>query len=128
MSTLNELRSEAVAALEDLEGVQTYGYLPEAVAAPALVLVPGSPYVSTDGEPFRHYKVRLTFLAVADVAPNEEATKALDELLTKTVLALSAAGFLVEEIAEPYAFQSNTAIHLAAELTFSDSIDFQEEN
>ena len=108
------------------DGTQVYAYVPEVIGAPAIVIQPGDPYLSSEGEPYGLYRVRFRLMLVADVAVNEVATKALDNLICDAIEALSG-DFAVEQVEEPYAFRTNEDMHLAADLIISDSIDIRRE-
>ena len=111
--SINQARKDLATDLRDATGVMVYDHLPESIIAPAYVVVPDSPFVDTEGEPFGSYRVRFTVIAVADVSTNETATNALDDLIT-TALGL----IPVESVSEPYVYQSNTALHLAADIHY----------
>ena len=113
---LAALRALLVADLDAVtDGVQAVAFIPEALAAPAWIVRPATPWVTTDSEPFRSVLVRWTVTAVVDVATNEKATADLDALVAAAVSALN-----VVEVSDPYVYASNTALHLAADLTIHD--------
>lgn len=115
-----------VLADDKADEVTVYEYVPAAIAAPALFIEPGSPMLDA-GDPavFGHYRVRWTITAVAEVGDNDKTTNDLDKLLDRTVQALAGA-YHVEQIGQPYVYQANTALHLAADLTVTDTITFKE--
>lgn len=120
--TLKALRESVAAALAGDPDLTVYSYVPEAVVAPAVVIQPGDPYVSGEGEPFGRWRVRFRLALVAEPATNEVATEGLDELIIDSMVALTDAGFTVEEVSEPYVFRANENMHLAADLTVAESI------
>lgn len=117
MTTINEARLALKADLSTVPNVSVFDYLPESMVAPAYVIFPDSPFVDSEGVPFGSVRIRFRIIAVADVTTNEYATQGLDNLIT---LALSAVD--VESVDEPYVYQSNTALHLAADIHVSDVI------
>lgn len=123
MSALGDLRGELASALASTDAL-VYTFLPEVLNAPALAILPGSPYVTTEGQPFGHHAANFTVVVVADVSTNEVVTAALDDLIGQAVVALHAAGLSATEAGEPYAFQSNTALHLASDLAVSVPFTF----
>lgn len=127
MSKLTATRgylAEALAGVSaGVAGVQVFTYVPESIPAPALVIQPGSPYLTSEGEPFGHYRVRFVVTVVAEVATNATTTAQLDDLISECIERMSGA-FQVEEVREPFVYMSNTVSHLAADLVVSDSIDF----
>lgn len=110
-------RQELKTDLETISGVIVYDHMPESLQAPAYIIMPDSPYVDTEGCPFGHYRVRFAVVAVADVLSNKTATDSVDELITQ-----AAAVVTIESVDEPYVYQSNTAMHLAADLHISSVI------
>lgn len=101
--------------------VTVHRYVPESVSAPAVVIEPGDPYLSSEQAetPFGQYHARWDLIAVAQVATNETATDELDDLIGAIVAGLAGA-YVVERVSQPYVYQSNTALHLAADLTVTD--------
>ena len=120
MSTLSALRETVGACLTGLNKVTVYTFVPEAVMPPAVIVQPGTPYLTTDDEPYGFYRVRWRVALIADSATNEVATESLDQLICDAIAALSAT-FAVEEIEEPYVFRANDNMYLAADLIISDS-------
>lgn len=126
MSALAEARDALVEALNGLSGATVYGYVPEAIAAPAAVVQPSDPYLASgeEGVPFGWYRIRHKVTLVADVATNEVVTDALDAMIEGAVTELLVAGLAVETVSEPYVFQANENLHLAADLSVSNTIEF----
>lgn len=127
MSKLSATRGYLAEALAGVSAgvpdVQVFSYVPESIPAPALVIQPGSPYLTSEGEPFGHYRVRYAVTVVAEVATNETTTGQLDDLISECIERISGA-FQVEEVREPFVYMSNSVAHLAADLVVSDSVDF----
>lgn len=123
-TTLTDARENVCDALDGLGGVTVYSYNPETLAAPAAVVLPGDPYLASgeDGVPYGWHRVRHTIIVVAAVASNEVATETLDSLIGDAIQLLGIAGYDVETVTEPYAFSSNGNLHLAADLTVSDTL------
>lgn len=126
MSALTGARDALVDALNGLSGATVYGHVPEAIAAPAAVVQPGDPYLASgeEGVPFGWYRIRHKVTLVADVATNEVVTDALDAMIEGAVTELLVAGLAVETVSEPYVFQANENLHLAADLSVSNTIEF----
>lgn len=123
MSVLGDLRIELAEALSSVDAI-VYTHLPEVINAPALVITPGSPYVTSEGQPFGHYRANFSVVAVADVSTNEVTTEALDALVGSMASALAVESIPVSEVGEPYAFQSSTAFHLAADVAVTLTFKF----
>lgn len=123
MSALAGIRTELAEALAGVNAT-IYDYLPEMIAAPAVVILPGDPYIASGEQPFGYFEGRYTLVAIANVAPNREATKALDLLIEAVVAAVVAEGYGLEQVAAPYAFESGGAVHLAADITITTTFTF----
>lgn len=115
MSTLNTARQGLVAILQAVPTWTVYGYVPERINAPAAIVSPDDPYVTSDG-PFGTVTVRWTVTLVADVATNEVVTEDLDALVEDALVALANGGVHVTTVDEPYVFQSTENLHLATDL------------
>lgn len=127
---LHELRAEIVAVIRQdarLSGVELLDHMPDVIAAPAAIVLPGSPYITSGEQPFGFFEVRHTVVVIAGVAPNADATSELDYLIARIVPFLTSADFSVEQVAEPYAFTSGTAVHLAADITITSTVQFSKE-
>lgn len=123
MNALAGLRTELV---DSLAGVQAtiYQFLPEMIAAPAVVILPGDPYIASGEQPFGFFEAKFALAVIANVAPNKEATAALDLLIEAVLAAVIAEGYGVEQVATPYAFESGGAVHLAADITITTTFSF----
>jgi hypothetical protein len=125
MSALTAARAELAAQLAEAVGsaVKVYPYVPEMLTGPALVIQPGNPYLTTDEEVFGIWRLNFIVTAVAEVATNQTTTEQLDGIISD-LLELDC----VEEVGEPYAYVSNTAVHLAADIKASIEHDPKEED
>lgn len=95
---------------------EVYSYIPESLIGPGLVIQPGSPYLTTDEEPYGFYRVAFRVTVVAGVADNLNATAALDAILGVLVAGLHSSDFAIQEVSEPYVYQDVQALHLAADV------------
>lgn len=123
MSALGDIRQEIVTALSSITA-NKYDHLPEMIACPALVILPGSPYVTSEGQPFGHFQASFTLALVANVSVNEVVTAELDAMIGDVITTLVSEGFSVIEVSEPYTYTSNTAAHLAADLSITTTFTF----
>jgi hypothetical protein len=91
MADLATLRSSIATALEDA-GRVVYAYPNEQIALPALVLVPGSPYIEIQnvGGATKRLKVNLEVTACVKVADNQAALKNIETLMLDVLAALPA--------------------------------------
>lgn len=117
--SLTALRTELADALADV-AARVYTFIPENVHAPAVLISPADPYVTTEGEPFGHYRAAYTLTVIGTPGTNEKTTAALDELIVAVIDAV-AGEFAVGSVAQPVAYQANNVLHLAADLTVSCS-------
>lgn len=116
---MNRIAQSRASLKTDLELTTTpvLDHIPELLSAPAYIIQPGTPWVTGDGQPYGHYTVAWKVTAVVDVASNEVATHDLDQLIADALGVVD-----VEEISEPYVYASNTALHLAADITVTTTI------
>lgn len=124
MSKLNDARQAVGAHLTPLGDWTVYTYVPERITAPAAIVSPGDPFLDSDGVPFGSFTARWRVTLVADVATNEVVTEQLDSMIEDALIELSNAGLAVESVSEPYVFQSNENMHLAADMAASEAITF----
>ena len=120
MSALNDTRQRLTTALEDA-GLTVYDHVPERLVPPAVVITPGSPYL-TSGDTFGAFTVALTASVVAATATNGVATEALDELIETAVIASVNEGLAFDNASSFYAFNTNGASYLAADISLTDTI------
>ena len=120
MSVLNDTRQRLTTALEDA-GLSVYDHVPERIVPPAVVITPGSPYI-TSGDTFGAFTVALTASVVAATATNGVATEALDELIETAVIASVNEGLAFDNASSFYAFNTNGASYLAADISLTDTI------
>ena len=120
MSALNDTRQRLTAALEDA-GLTVYDHVPERLVPPAVVITPGSPYL-TSGDVYGTFTVALTASVVAATATNGVATEALDELIETAVIASVNEGLAFDNASSFYAFNTNGASYLAADISLTDTI------
>jgi hypothetical protein len=124
MGTLNEARAElaeAVAGALDAATVTTYDHVPERLVIPAAMISLGSPYL-TDGETFGELAVRYVVDLVPDMGDNAEQTGNLIDMIEAEIVAMIAAGYMVEQVAQPRMLSVNNANYLAASVTVTDRI------
>jgi hypothetical protein len=97
-------------------------YVPERIVPPIVIITAGSPYLV--GESLANdYRLALNLTLVAANATNEEATEALDELISDTVSAISTLGYIVlKSVNTPYRLAANNAEYLASDLNIDLSI------
>lgn len=89
MSTLITIRAALKTALEDA-GRVVYDYPKENIVAPALVVVPGSPYITpvSIGASTHRVHVRFAITACVNPADNQAALANLETLMLATLTSL----------------------------------------
>lgn len=122
MSALQDVREAVCALLEGVQAWTVYNHVPERLSAPAAVLTPGDPYLTTEGQPFGGFAARWTITLVADVATNDVATEQLDTMIEDAIVALVNGGVHAETVGEPFVFVANDQMHLAADLAATTTI------
>lgn len=120
----NEITASKAEFALDLQnaGLDVLDYVPERVTPPIVIVTAGSPYLipETVG---REYRLALNLTLVASTATNEEATEALDELISQTVMALDTMGYVIlKTVNTPYRLQANNAEYMATDLNLELSI------
>lgn len=106
--------------------VQVYPYLPESPNMPSILIEPADPWISSDEETFGSYRIGFELTISADVGTNEKITADLDQLVNDVIDALAGA-YDVAEVSAPFAYQTNTAMYLAARATVTDNTNLKED-
>jgi len=122
MTVLTELRTELVDALVGLD-LNTYTHIPGRLALPGAFVMAGSPYIS-QGQTFGERTVRFDVVLATQTGGNASETSALDELIESAQAALESAGWLVEEVAQPYSMDFNNAEALVTSITVTAPVTF----
>jgi hypothetical protein len=120
----NEITASKAEFALDLQtaGLDVLDYVPERIVPPIIVITSGSPYLTAETVG-NEYRLGLNLTLVASTATNEEATEALDELIAKTVNAISKLGYVVlKTVNPPYRLAANNAEYLASDLNLDLSI------
>lgn len=97
-----------------------YSYVPEAIIPPAVVIVPGSPYMEPNLINKATTKVQLNYKITAAVAYNSNPGS-LDNLekLIISVLAAMPAGYIVGQVESPQIVQVGASNVLSADINVS---------
>lgn len=123
MNTLSEVRTEVTDQLADA-GIKAVEYIPARLAPPVVVISAGNPYVENGlNKTFKDVLVRLEFRVVAETATNEKATDSLDGMICDTLLALS--NWDMETVSQPFGYEVNNAVYLAADVVMTASITIE---
>jgi hypothetical protein len=95
--------------------IEVLDYIPERLVPPIVVISSGSPYFE-QANFTNDYKINLDLLLVAATAVNEDATEALDNLISDVVQALPSYANM-QTVQKPYALAANNAEYLATTLS-----------
>ena len=120
----NEITTSKAELALDLQnaGLEVLDYVPERVVPPIVIITADSNYLSQESLT-NSYRLGLKLTLVAANATNEQATEALDELISDTVVAVANLSYAVlKTVQSPYRLSVNTAEYLATDLTLDLSI------
>ncbi len=120
----NEITTSKAELALDLQnaGLEVLDYVPERVVPPIVIITADSNYLSQESLT-NSYRLGLKLTLVAANATNEQATEALDELISDTVVAVTNLSYAVlKTVQSPYRLSVNTAEYLATDLTLDLSI------
>lgn len=120
MAVLTEAREDIAAALAGADPVHTF--VPDRIVPPAVLVVPGSPYLAQEAQPIGSLTARFDVWMVMGAGTNETVTTALDEQIENRADALSAAGFGVEEIGQPFLWTVQGAQLLTVTITVTTPV------
>ena len=120
MSTLHDTRQGIIDAVGAVDA-QTFDHVPGRLVPPALVVLPGSPYIEP-GDVFGTFLVRHTVSVVMGQGANETITESTDNLIEAVLKALVAENVSIDSVSTFYIYESNGGQYLAADITVSDNI------
>ena len=114
-----DVRGALATALSSVAG-SVYSYVPEAIIPPAVVIIPGSPYMEPNLINKATTKVMLNYKITAAVAYNSNPAS-LDNLekLIISILAAIPAGYVVGQIETPQIVQVGASNVLSADINVS---------
>ena len=98
--TLTAQRAALKADLEAIASIQAdvtvYGYVPESINAPAIIIQPGDPYLTDEGQTYGTYKVNRLLSIIAENDTNDKATDELERIAEAVIAELD-----VSELSAP---------------------------
>lgn len=122
MTSLHNARQAIIDAVGNIDAM-TFDYVPGRLAPPALIVLPGSPYIEP-GDVFGSFLVRHTLSLVMSQGANETITENTDNLIETVLTALMDANVSIDEVSTFYVYESNGGQYLAADITISDNLRF----
>lgn len=99
-----------------------YGFMPGRLSGTAIIVLPSTPYLDTEGAPFGTFNVNHTVSPAVRTGDNETVTKQLDELVENTLVALVNAGVSVSEVSTFYPLSMNEAQFVAVDITVTQTV------
>ena len=116
---LEQIRTPLATALSSVEG-NVYGYVPETVIPPAVVVVPDSPYLEFETISKTNIRAKINFTISVAVAYNSNPAS-LDniEQLIISVLAVIPVGYIVSSVERPTVSQVGASTLLIADVRVS---------
>lgn len=118
MSVLGNKREAIAATLAADIGVTGFNYIPARIVPPCVMVAQGSPYVES-GDVYGTFKTRFSIDVVSATAANDVTTEALDLMIEDALVSLVNQGINIENVAQPYALNTNNATYLAATITIN---------
>ncbi|QRY40850.1 hypothetical protein JVX92_00715 [Microbacterium hominis] len=115
--SLLEHRESICDALAPLD-LNTYTHIPGRMDLPGAFVAAGSPYIE-QGQTFGERLVRFQIALAVQTGDNLSETEALDRLIENAQAALDEAGWVVEEVQQPYMQDFNNAPALITIITVS---------
>lgn len=121
VTTLRDLRAAVIVATNAVEGITTYDHVPARITPPALIVLPGSPYI-VPGDVFGTFRVNHSVSLVSQNGTNETISGMVDDLIEATLLALVGNDISIDTVSTFYTYESNGAQYLAVDITVNDNI------
>jgi hypothetical protein len=118
ITTTREAMAELVGTAT---GAQAHAFMPGRIVPPAVIVLPGTPYLASSGT-FGTFALGLEVVLVASANVNETGATTLDQLVDDAVVALVNAGLSVSEVSEPWQLSSGNASYLAATITTTQPV------
>lgn len=122
MSTLKEERQQLADLMKELlPGAVVHTYVPEQLNGPAVLCVPGSPYVE-DGNRFGEHVANFEAWLISGIGTNAVITDWLDNAIQSSIRKLIDAGWTVTGVDEPFIYGQDSTKYLAVIVRLQTSI------
>lgn len=116
MVNLEGIRAEVVAALSAAD-IKAVDYIGETMTPPVAAVVPGDPYLDSEGATFGHTNVNLLILLIGGKGTNKAAASQIDSLIATALDALD--DWDITEVAQPGLVNLNGSNYLGSVITIS---------
>lgn len=121
MSVLATVQGDLADALGEALACKSFDYIPERLIAPCVIVVPGSPWV-TSGATFGTFAVSFDVDIVVQTAANTTRTKDLTDRVEEAIVTLVNDGYGVNDIAQPSVYESNGSQYMSATIQVTTTI------
>lgn len=121
MSQIGTVRQAVADIVGDATSIPSYVFVPGRFIVPAVVVMPGSPYIET-GNTYGSVLVRFQIELVMGTAANEVSSGGLDDQIENALTALIDEGYSIENVSQPYAMEANGQQYLSATITINQTI------
>lgn len=118
--TLHQVRVDLVGLLGAVDA-QVYDHLPARLSPPAVVVLPGSPYLEP-GDRFGSLIVHHTVTVVVPTGASDVVTRTIDDLLEDVLVELINAKYLVDSVSTYYGLDLGGTSFLAADIFVHSTI------
>lgn len=116
MVNLEAIRADVVALLTAAD-IKAVDYIGETMTPPVAAVIPGDPYLDTEGAVFGHANVNLLVLLIGGKGTNKAAASQIDSLIAKAIDALD--DWDITEVAQPGQVNLNGSNYLGSVITIS---------
>lgn len=125
MGYLSTEREAIASAVGEALGIQSHAYLPGRIVPPCALVLAGSPYIDRqDSDAFGHGTAHWEVWLIAAKGSNDVETAELDGQIETATEALTSEGFAVDQVAEPFIYQVQSANYLTATILTSTGVTF----
>lgn len=126
MSVLGDERTAIKDAVQSARpGLEVDTFMPDRLVPPRAFIAPSDPYLERrDTDTFGHVTAAWEVWIVEKAGTNEKTTTTLDADIEKVCQALSAAGFAVERVDEPFMYPVQNANYLATVVHVTTGVTF----
>jgi len=121
MSVLATVQGDLAHELGEALSCKSFDYIPERLIAPCVIVVPGSPWV-TSGPTFGTFSVTFDVDVVVQTATNTTKTKDLTDRIEEAIIRLVNEGYSIAEVAQPSIYESNGAPYMSTTLQVTTNI------
>ena len=115
------LKQERQQLAELLDGI---AYVPARLNAPAIVIMPGTPYVRP-GTTFGYVAINWVASVIAGTASNPVSTDALDDMIDDAIIKLTLNGYSYE-VSDHKVYVANGAEYLAVDISITNEFKLGE--